>query len=244
MNHCNGYMKIFKATVAEFIGTFSLVFVGCGAVTADQIYNHSVGHVGISLAFGLVIMVMIYAVGHISGAHFNPAVTISFTLNRHFPVNLVLPYIVAQCLGAIAAAYVLLFTYNPILHAKNAAAVLDLGVTQPANGSLATAIIWEFLLTFILMFVITAVATDTRAVGSAAGISIGGTVCLCALFAGPITGASMNPARTLGPALASGQWEFFLAYLIGPILGAVLAGYTYNFLCCHVVTTKKVFEIE
>ncbi|UCH98252.1 MAG: MIP family channel protein [Candidatus Aminicenantes bacterium] len=244
MNQCNGAIKITKASLAEFIGTFFLVFVGCGAVTANQLFNGAVGHLGVSLAFGLVIMVMIYAVGHISGAHFNPAVTISFTFNRHFPLKLVTPYILSQYLGAIAAAYVLFLTYNPMLQAQKPGAVLNLGVTQPANDSLITGIIWEFLLTFILMFVITAVATDTRAVGSAAGMSIGGTVCLCALFAGPITGASMNPARSLGPALVTGQWEFFLVYLIPPILGAVLAGYTYNFLCCHVITSKKMFEIE
>jgi aquaporin NIP len=233
------FVKIIRLSLAEFIGTFVLVFAGCGAVAINQLDHLAVDHLVVSATFGLAIMCMIYAVGHISGAHFNPAVSISFAVNRHFPAKLLVPYIVSQCLGAILASYLLFYTLTPILHGQAPQARLAIGVTQPTTGSVWIALVWEFALTFILMFVITAVATDSRAVGQMAGLAIGGTVCLAALFGGPITGAAMNPARSLGPALVSGQWQYFHIYVIAPVLGAIAGGYVYGFLCPDCEKCKK-----
>ncbi len=169
--------------------------------------------------FGLVIMVMVYATGHLSGAHINPAVTIAFTLTRHFPAREAVGYVAAQCCGAAVAALLLgmLWTGDPA----------NLGATVPTVGS-GTALVYETVLTAFLMFVIVAVATDTRAVGAAAAIAIGGTVGLDALFGGPVTGASMNPARSFGPALAAGEWSDFWLYVIGPIAGAAIGALAYQ----------------
>ena len=175
-------------------------------------------------------MTMIYATGHISGAHFNPAVTTAFAFTRHFPKREILPYIAAQCLGAIAASSIHLWSLAPILKANPPQQTLNLGVTQPMDNLFATAFIWEFLLTFFLMLVIMAVATDYRATGQAAGLAIGGTVWFEAMFAGPLCGASMNPARSLGPALVSGDWTHFSAYVFGPILGATAGAFFYEFI--------------
>lgn len=208
-----------RALVAEFIGTFALVFAGCGAIMVDAT-THQLGHLGVALSFGLVIMVMIYAVGHISGAHFNPAVTAGFALTRHFPVRRVPAYWAAQILGATAAALT--------LRAALGDAAL-LGTTTPA-GSDGQSLVFELLMTFLLMFVIMAVATDTRAVGEAAAIAIGGTVGLDAIVGGPISGASMNPARSIGPAVASGHLEGLWIYLVAPFAGAVIAAAGYAWL--------------
>jgi aquaporin NIP len=162
---------------------------------------------------------MIYAGGHLSGAHYNPSVTIAFTLARHFPRREAVLYIAAQGLGAIAGAFLLLAAWPD--------APADLGATLP-SVSAGTALLYEAVLTAFLMFVITAVATDTRAVGAAAAIAIGGTVALDALFGGPVTGASMNPARSLGPALAAGQWSDAWVYLVGPVVGAGIGVFTYE----------------
>jgi aquaporin NIP len=164
-------------------------------------------------------MVMVYATGHLSGAHINPAVTIAFTLGRHFPAPDALAYIAAQLLGATAGALVLLAAW-PDQPAQ-------LGATAPSVG-VGAALLYEVLLTAILMFVITAVATDARAVGAAAAIAIGGAVALDALFGGPVTGASMNPARSFGPALASGTWGDFWIYVAGPVAGAALGVFGYE----------------
>jgi aquaporin NIP len=177
------------------------------------------GTVGIGLVFGLVIMVMVYATGHLSGAHINPAVTIAFTLTRHFPARDALAYIGAQLAGASAAALVLLGVWTD----KPA----HLGATVPSVAA-GSALLYEALLTAFLMFVIMAVATDARAVGAAAAIAIGGTVGLDALFGGPVTGASMNPARSFGPALASGTWSDFWVYVAGPLLGAAAGAFAYQ----------------
>jgi aquaporin NIP len=179
---------------AEFVGTFALVFAGCGAVMVDA-KTHQLGHIGVALSFGLVIMVMIYAVGHISGAHFNAAVTFAFALSRHFPWPRALGYWTAQLLGALTAAAILRGSLGNIA---------DVGATLP-SGSQGQSFLWELVLSFFLMFVIMAVATDTRAVGEAAAIAIGGTIGLDAMFGGPISGASMNPMRSLAPALVSGD---------------------------------------
>ena len=200
-----------RSLVAEFIGTFALVFAGAGAIMVDA-KTHALGHVGVAISFGLVIMVMIYAVGHISGAHFNPAVSLAFALTRHFPWPRVARYWVAQAAGAITAAAILRSSLDNVAH---------VGATLP-SGSQGQSFLWEVILTFFLMFVIMAVATDTRAVGEAAAIAIGATVGLDAMFGGPISGASMNPARSLGPALVSGDLHALWIYLTAPFLGAAL----------------------
>jgi MIP family channel proteins len=211
--------QVARSLVAEAIGTFALVFAGCGAIMVDQ-KTSALGHVGVAISFGLVIMVMIYAVGHISGAHFNSSVTFAFALSRHFPWPRVPLYWLAQLVGAIVAAAVLRGSLGNVAH---------VGATLP-SGSDAQAFLWETVLTFFLMFVIMAVATDTRAVGEAAAIAIGATVGLDAMFGGPITGASMNPARSLGPAIAGGDFTSIWVYLTAPFLGATLAAVTYQFL--------------
>jgi aquaporin NIP len=196
-----------------------LVFGGCGAIGVNSERGGSLGSVGVSAAFGLVIMVMVYATGHLSGAHINPAVTTAFTVTRHFPIRDALAYIPAQLAGATAGAVLLRLAW----HGTPA----NLGTSLPSvsNGS---ALIYEIVLTAMLMFVILAVATDTRAVGAAAAIAIGGTVALDALFGGGVTGASMNPARSFGPALVSGTWAHFWIYIVGPVLGAVVGALLYQ----------------
>jgi aquaporin NIP len=208
-----GRPDLARRALMEGIGTFAIVVAGCGAVVADATSGGSLGTVGISLVFGLIVMVMIYAGGHLSGAHYNPGVTVAFALARHFPPREAITYVVAQLLGGIAGALLLLAAWPD--------APADLGATVPSVG-LGAALLYEVVLTAFLMFVITAVATDTRAVGAAAAIAIGGTVALDALFGGPVTGASMNPARSLGPALAAGQWTDFWIYVAGPLAGAAI----------------------
>ena len=208
-----------RRAAMEAIGTFALVFAGCGAIVADAERDGALGTVGVALVFGLIIMVMVYAGGHLSGAHYNPAVTVAFALARHFPPREALAYVAAQVAGATLAALLLLAAWvdQPA----------NLGATVPSVGT-GTAFLYEVLLTAFLMFVITAVATDTRAVGAAAAIAIGGTVGLDALFGGPITGASMNPARSFGPALASGTWTDLWIYLAAPLVGAAIGVFAYE----------------
>jgi aquaporin NIP len=182
--------------------------------------THALGHVGVAITFGLVIMAMIYAVGHISGAHFNPAVSFAFAISRHFPWPRLAGYWTAQLLGALAAAAILRGSLGNLAHT---------GATLP-SGSQAQSFLWEFVLTFFLMFVIMAVATDTQAVGEAAAIAIGGTVGLDAMFGGPISGASMNPARSFGPALVSGELHALWLYIAAPLAGATLGALVYQFI--------------
>jgi MIP family channel proteins len=208
-----------RSLVAELIGTFALVFAGAGAIMVDA-KTHQLGHIGVAISFGLVIMVMIYAVGHISGAHFNPAVSLAFALTRHFPWSKVAAYWAAQVTGAIIAASILRGSLGNVAH---------VGATLP-SGSQAQSFLWEVILTFFLMFVIMAVATDTRAVGEAAAIAVGATVGLDAMFGGPISGASMNPARSLGPALVSGDVRALWIYLVAPPLGAAVGALAYQFV--------------
>jgi MIP family channel proteins len=201
------------------VGTFTLVTAGCGAIIVDQATG-ALGHAGVAASFGLVIMVMIAAFGHISGAHFNPAVTLAFACTRHFPWRETPAYVFAQLLGAAVGAAALRIAFG----SKN-----SLGVTLPSGGSLQAVCI-EALLSGVLMLVIIAVATDTRAVGQLAAIAIGGTVALDALWGGPVTGASMNPARSFGPALVAGVWSAQWIYWVGPIAGALLAASLYQSL--------------
>jgi len=205
--------------LAEGLAAFALVFAGCGAAVADASHEGALGVVGVALVFGLVIMVMVYATGHLSGAHINPAVTIAITLTRHFPPRDAVAYVAAQCAGAVLAALVLLAAWPD--------APGGLGATLP-TVDVGTALLYEGLMTALLMFVIMAVATDTRAVGAAAAIAIGATVGLDALFGGPVTGASMNPARSLGPAVAAGDWTDFWIYLAGPVVGAAVGALAYE----------------
>ena len=208
-----------RRAFAEAVATFALVFAGCGAIVTDATRETALGVVGVALVFGLIIMAMIYATGHLSGAHINPAVTVAFTLTRHFRAREAFAYIAAQLIGATFAA----FTLYAIWTEKPA----RLGATVPRIGD-GSALAYEVVMTGILMFVIMAVATDTRAVGAAAAIAIGGTVGLDALFGGPLTGASMNPARSFGPALASGEWDGFWIYVVGPLAGATLGSLVYQ----------------
>jgi MIP family channel proteins len=205
---------------AEFIGTFALVFAGPGAAVIDAYTHGGVTPVGVGLTFGLIVGVMIYSIGHISGAHINPAVTLAFTVTRHFPLRDVPGYLLAQLGGAATASLLTKALYGNTAH---------LGATLPSHGA-GQALVLEMALTFFLMFVIMAVATDVRAVGEAAALAIGGYVALAATFAGPIAGASMNPARSLGPALISNDWSAWWVYWVGPIVGALLGALAYQFV--------------
>jgi MIP family channel proteins len=211
--------SLVRRSLAELIGTYCLVLTGCGAVVADA-GGAGLGTVGVSLTFGLVVTVMVLSIGHISGAHINPAVTLAFALFRHFPRRDVPAYLAAQVLGASAAAATLAAVFG---HRA------ELGATLPA-GAAGTSLLLEVLLTTILMFVITSVATDTRAVGQMAGLAIGATVAVGALWGGSTSGASMNPARSFGPALVSGAWSDHWLYWLGPILGAFLGAAVYGWI--------------
>ncbi|MGH2961895.1 MAG: MIP family channel protein [Solirubrobacterales bacterium] len=214
-----GRPDLARRALAEGLAAFVLVFAGCGAIVADAVYHNALGTVGVAFVFGLVIMAMVYAIGHLSGAHINPAVTLAFTLTRHFPPREAGAFVAAQLLGATAGALVLLAIWPD--------QPAELGATVPTVGA-GSALVYELLLTALLMFVVMAVATDARAVGSGAAIAIGGTIGLDALFGGPVTGASMNPARSVGPALVSGEWADFWVYLAGPLGGAALGALAYQ----------------
>ncbi|GJT59774.1 aquaporin NIP1-1-like protein [Tanacetum coccineum] len=207
--------------VAEFLGTYFMIFAGCGVVVVDSKRDHVIGHIGIAIVWGLVVMVMIYSVGHISGAHFNPAVTIAFASSKRFPFKNVPAYIITQILASILASGTLRLIFN----GRNN----NLGVTVPTGSDLQSLVL-EFIITFYLMFVISSVATDDRAIGDAAGLAIGSTILLNAMFAGPISGASMNPARTLGPAIVSNQYRGLWVYILGPIVGAIAGAWAHNII--------------
>ncbi len=198
---------------AEGVGTFALVFAGCGAIVVNDTFGNALGHVGVSLVFGLVVMAMIYSVGNISGAHINPAVTLGFLFAGRLERRIVLPYIASQLLGATAAAAVLRLQFPE--HGT-------LGATMP-SGQLLSAFVMEALLSFLLMFVIMNVSTGHMEKGIMAGVAVGGTIAFEALIGGPVTGASMNPARSLGPALVSGHLSSLWIYLVAPVVGTFLA---------------------
>ena len=209
-----------KGIVSELTGTFFLVFCGTGAIVINQESGGAITHAGIAITFGLIVMSLICALGDVSGAHFNPAVSIAFTVAKKFPVRGLLPYITAQLIGATAASFLLkfLFPANELL-----------GATMPA-GSEVQSLILEFFLTFLLMLVIMKVAHGSKETGMFAGIAIGSVVLLEAMFAGPVCGASMNPARSFGPAIASMHFEHLWLYLVAPTVGAIAAIFLYNYL--------------
>lgn len=202
-----------KKYFAELIGTFALVFCGTGAIIINQETNGVITHAGVALTFGLIVAAMIYALGNISGAHLNPAVTVSFWIAKKFPSKEILPYVIAQLAGAFAASGTLkfLFPANEIL-----------GSTLPLNSAMQS---WtlEVILMFFLMLVILQVAHGSKEQGMFAGVAIGSVVLLEAMFAGPISGASMNPARSLSPAIVSGHTEHLWIYLTAPFVGAGIA---------------------
>lgn len=202
-----------KRYIAEAIGTFGLVFCGTGAIVINEFTGGTVTHIGIAVTFGLIVMGMIYAFGDISGAHLNPAVTIAFAYAKKFPWREVPAYCISQIAGAFVASGILLFLFpdNELL-----------GTTLPQIDVLRV-FVFEIILTFFLMLVIINVSTGSKEVGVVAGIAIGGIVLLEAMFAGPITGASMNPARSISPAVVSGHLEHLWLYIVAPIIGAVLA---------------------
>lgn len=219
MTDANNVSRL-QSYLAEFIGTFMLVFVGTGFIIVDSLSRGRVTHLGISMGFGLAVTFIIYAIGHISGAHINPAVTLAFAVARRFPPADVIPYCLAQVSGAVLASTVLLGLFGNLA---------DLGSNRPSIEIVPSLII-ELLIGFVLMFVIVSVATDARAVGEAAAVAIGATVAALVLFAGPASGASLNPARSIGPALVSGNLENLWIYLIGPTAGCVLGALTYQLL--------------
>lgn len=208
-----------RETLAEAIGTFILVFAGTGAVMVNQISNGAVTHLGVSLVFGAIVGALIYSFGYISGAHFNPAVTLAFWASGFFPRKEVGPYILAQCLGSATASGLLLLSLGR---------VGNLGATLPLNGNWLQSLVLEIVLTFILMMVIFGSGLDRRAHIGFAGLAIGLTVGVEAACMGPITGASMNPARSFGPALIGGIWQHHWLYWAAPILGAQLAVLVYQ----------------
>lgn len=209
-----------KKYYAEILGTFALVFCGTGAIIINQESAGVITHPGIAFTFGLIVMVMIYALGPVSGAHLNPAVTIAFTVAKRFPVKEVLPYVISQAVGAFTASVTLRFLFD-----KNE----YLGATLPAGTELQSFVL-EIILTFLLMLVIINVATGSKEQGMFAGLAIGSTVLLEAMFAGPICGASMNPIRSLAPAIVSGQMEHLWIYVVAPTVGAVLAIWTWKII--------------
>jgi aquaporin NIP len=211
--------SLLRRSGAELVGTYALVTAGCGAIMIDATTN-ALTHLGVALAFGLVVMVMIAAVGHLSGAHFNPAVTVAFAVTRHFPLREIPAYIGSQLLGAIAGAITLQLLFG---------SVANLGATIPSGTALQSFGL-EILLTAVLMFVIISVATDTRAAGQLAALAIGATVGLDALWGGVVSGASMNPARSLAPALVAGIWQDQWVYLTAPFVGAVIGAALYQIL--------------
>ncbi|XP_061364896.1 nodulin-26-like [Gastrolobium bilobum] len=207
--------------LAEVVGTYFLIFAGCASVVVNKNNNNIVTLPGVAIVWGLVVMVLVYSVGHISGAHFNPAVTIAFAITRRFPLIQVPSYVTAQLLGATLASGTLKLTFS----GKHD----QFSGTLPVGSDLQAFVI-EFIITFFLMFVISGVATDNRAIGELAGIAIGSTILLNVMISGPVTGASMNPVRSLGPAFVHHEYRGIWIYLVAPVLGAVAGACVYNLI--------------
>src|SRR5262245_17353839 len=223
-----------RRLAAELLGTFALVFAGTGAIVINDVSGGTVSHVGIALTFGLIVLAMIYAVGDVSGAHLNPAVTLGFFAARRFEARWVAPYVASQCAGALIASLAL-----RLMFPTNA----TLGATLPAGDPLQSFVL-EAVLTFLLMFVILSVSTGSKEKGVLAGVAVGSVIALEALFAGPISGASMNPARSLAPALVSLRLDGLWVYLTAPVLGACAGVLACRCVqepgcCCPVVPPTK-----
>jgi aquaporin Z len=222
-----------RRLAAEVFGTFTLVFVGTGAIVINDVSGGTVSHVGIALTFGLIVLAMIYSLGDVSGCHLNPAVTLGFLVARRLPARWVAPYIASQCIGAILASLTLRVMFPS--HAT-------LGATHPA-GDPGQSFVLELILTLILMFVVLSVSTGSKEKGVLAGVAVGSVIALEALFAGPISGASMNPARSLAPALVSLRLENLWIYLTAPVLGACLGVLTCRCVqdsgCCQTCPTVE-----
>ncbi|RDX70631.1 hypothetical protein CR513_50109, partial [Mucuna pruriens] len=212
-------VSFMQKLVAEVVGTYFLVFAGCASVVVNKNNENVVTLPGIAIVWGLVVMVLIYSVGHISGAHFNPAVTIAFATTKRFPLKQVPVYVLAQVVGSTLASG----TLRLLFIGKH-----DQFVGTLPAGSIAQAFVMEFIVTFFLMFVVSGVATDNRAIGELAGIAVGSTVLLNVLIAGPISGASMNPARSIGPAFVHNEYRAIWIYLVSPTLGAAAGAWVYN----------------
>lgn len=220
--------NISRVFVAELIGTFFLVLAGTAAAVAASLNLPIAGlpadSLTVALSFGLSLIALVFALGHVSGAHFNPAVTIGLASTGKFPIKYVLFYILAQIGGAISAAYTILYLYG-----EKAKSMAALGATLPAKGVNGwRVLVAEAIVTFLLMLVIMAIATDSRTPKAAAGTAIGFTLTVGILIAGPLTGGALNPARALGPMIVSGKFTDFWAYIIGPIVGAILAAVLYR----------------
>ncbi|KAK3159800.1 hypothetical protein QOZ80_1BG0051250 [Eleusine coracana subsp. coracana] len=226
-NRCSGNemisVQFMQKIIAEVLGTYFMIFAGCGSVVVNLSTNGTVTFPGICAVWGLVVMVLVYSVGHISGAHFNPAVTVAFATCGRFPWKQVPSYVVAQVLGSTLASLTLRVVFG------GATAHEHFFGTAPA-GSEAQAVVLEFVISFYLMFVVSGVATDNRAIGELAGLAVGATVLLNVLFAGPITGASMNPARSLGPAIVARRYRSMWVYVVGPVSGTVAGAWAYNLI--------------
>ncbi|MGB6267916.1 MAG: aquaporin [Olleya sp.] len=220
-----------KKYYAETIGTFAMIFCGCGAMTINEVTNGSITHVGVASVWGLIVMAMIYAFGATSGAHFNPAVSIGFAVAKKFAWKEVPKYFIAQMLGATIAIALLWYLFPDSQF---------LGESTPMEGYPDfKAAVLEFILTLILMIVIINISTGSKEIGVMAGIAVGGVILLEAMFAGPITKASMNPVRTLAPAIFTGQFNHVWFYISAHILGAASAVFLYNFFNITSVSTKS-----
>ncbi|CAN6444664.1 unnamed protein product [Victoria cruziana] len=217
---CFMSVQFLQKIIAEVFGTYFLIFAGCGAVVVNK-NTGTITFPGVAIVWGLVVMVMVYSVGHISGAHFNPSVTFAFAVCKRFPWKQVPAYFVAQMMGATLASGTLRLMFGGGLE--------HFPGTIPAGSNIQSLVI-EFVITFYLMFVISGVATDTRAIGELAGIAVGGTILLNVLLAGPVSGASMNPARSLGPAIIGNRYKSIWVYIVGPSLGAVCGALAYNLI--------------
>lgn len=211
-------ISVSKKVAAEFLGTFILTFAAAGTTIVNEETEGKLSLLGLGAGSGLAVTIIILSMGHISGAHVNPSVSIAFATFRHFPWTQVPLYIVAQVLGSISGAFALKATFQPFMGG---------GVTVP-SCSYGHAFSIEFIITFILMFVVAAVATDARAVGEMAGVAVGATVILNTLIAGSKTGASMNPVRSLGPAIAAGNYKAIWVYIVAPITGALVGAAAYT----------------
>ncbi|KAM7520312.1 hypothetical protein LguiB_019274 [Lonicera macranthoides] len=212
---------IIQKLIAEVVGTYFVIFSGCGAVAVNKIYGGTISFPGVCVTWGLIVMVMIYSVGHISGAHFNPAVTITFAIFRGFPWKQVPMYVGAQLIGSILASATLTLLVDVTPKAYFG--------TVPVGSNIQSLVI-EIVISFLLMFVISGATTDNRGIEQVGGIAVGMTIMLNVFVAGPISGASMNPARSLGPAIVKHIYKGLWVYIIGPIIGTIAGAFTYNLL--------------